>query len=144
MTIGEIKAETLMLMGVSQTGNISAVDIVTYENDSAVSVYVYAMNGAINRCMSRFYIAGAIENKPTPITAKTPNYDEISQYGEGIDNVLASMMPLYVVGDVLASDEPATAESKRNEFEQLLSEYVMKRMDGDNGEIEIMHSIDGA
>ena len=127
MKIGEIKAEALMIMGINNNANISWTDIESYKEDPTYNTYVHAMVGAINRCLLRFYIVGAIEAKPLSVSTETGEITEITEFSEDVDDILANMIPLYVVGDVFALDEPSVAQNKRNEFEELLAEYIIKR-----------------
>lgn len=142
MKIGEIKAEALMLMGVNSNTNISWTDIEGYKDEPSYSSYIYAMVGAINRCLSRFYIVGAIDVKPLPIDANTEEYAEITAFAEGVDDVLANMIPLYVVGDVFALDEPSVAQNKRSEFEGMLEEYMGKRAYTTQDKVDIIYGDD--
>ena len=139
MKIGEIKAEALMLMGVNSNANIAWTDIDGYKEDPTYSTYVHSMVGAINRCLTRFYIVGAIETKPLQVTAETEEYTEITAFAESVDDILANMIPLYVVGDVFALDEPSVAQNKRNEFEELLAEYMLKRAYPDQEQVDIVY-----
>lgn len=139
MKIGEIKAEALMLMGVNSNGTISWTDVVSYKDDPTYSTYVSAMVGAINRCLSRFYVVGAIDTKPLQVSVETDESTEITALVEGIDNILANMIPLYVVGDVFALDEASLAQAKRNEFEESLAEYMLKRAYPCQDQVDIVY-----
>jgi hypothetical protein len=136
MKLGEIKAEALMLMGVNNSLNISWSDIQTYKEDPTYGTYIYGMTGAINRCLSRMYVLGALQSKPAIITNTMDESAEIE-----IEDVLAQMVPLYVVGEVFALDEPSVAQNKRNEFEQALEEYIQKQAYADvqNDKVEIVY-----
>lgn len=139
MKIGEIKAEALMLMGINNNANISWTDIEGYKEDPTYNTYVHAMVGAINRCLLRFYIVGAIEAKPLSVSAETGEITEITEFSEDVDDILANMIPLYVVGDVFALDEPSVAQNKRNEFEELLAEYIIKRAYPRQDQVDIVY-----
>lgn len=135
MKIGEIKAEALMLMGVGGSLTITWSDIDNYKTDSSYAPYIHAMNGAINRCLSRLQVVGAIEGY-TPVTVET---DEITELE--VPDAVAQLIPLYVVGDVFAMEEPSVAQNKRNEFEALLDDYVKKCVFQQNETIEIVYGV---
>jgi hypothetical protein len=135
MKLGEIKAQALMLMGIGGSLNISYEDIATYKNASSYAPYIHAMSGAIKRCLSRFYTVGAIE-KEYEVDATTAENTEID-----IPTALASIIPLYVVGDVFAMEEPSVAQNKRNEFEMLLDDYLKKRAFQQSEEIEVIYGV---
>ena len=139
MKLGEIKAEALMLMGVNSNGTISWTDVVSYKDDPTYSTYISAMVGAINRCLSRFYVVGAIDTKPLQVSETTDESTEITAFAEGIDDILANMIPLYVVGDVFALDEESLAQEKRNEFEESLAEYMLKRAYLPQDQVDIIY-----
>ena len=137
VTIGELKAQALKLMGINNAMNISDAEISGLLNNPTYSTYLYAMNSAINRCLGRMYTVGALEEEPAEIRGEnitvggvvlTENVQPISAYAEDITLTLANLIPLYIVGDVFALDEPSVAQNRRNEFEQALEDYVNKRM----------------
>ena len=139
MNIGEIKAEALMIMGVNNGNNIDWSDIQGLKNNPTYSTYIFAMNGAINRCLKRLYTAGALEREPSKILPSYPESDALESFASDISATLADMIPLYVVGDVFALDEPDVAQNKRNEFEALLEEYMNKRAFVEQTEIDVMY-----
>jgi hypothetical protein len=141
MTLGEIKAQALMLMGVNNSLNISWGDIDTYKDDPSYATYIHAMNGAINRCMKRMYIAGALSLEPLNVEQDSDEATEMTEFAKDMTNTLADMIPLYVVGDVFAMEEPSVAENRRNEFEMLLEEYVNKRTFPAQDKVEIIYGV---
>lgn len=122
ITIGELKAQALMLMGINNALNISSGDIEGLKDDPTYGTYIYAMNGAINRCLGRMYTLGVLEEEPKMLTESSLESDTISVYAEDITSTLTNLIPLYIVGDVFALDEPSLAQNKRNEFEQALEQ----------------------
>lgn len=141
MKLGEIKAQALMLMGVNNSLNISWGDIDTYKDDPSYATYIHAMNGAINRCMSRMYIAGALSLEPLNIEQDSDEATEMTAFAKDMTNTLADMMPLYVVGDVFAMEEPSVAQNMRNEFEALLEEYLKKRAFTAQDKVDIVYGV---
>lgn len=123
MTVGEIKAEALKLMVANETLDITGGDIVAYKQNPAYASYLYAMVGAINRAFDRLYILGAVNEEIEPITASTDESTDLNAT-RGVSNVLLRLIPLYVVGDVYAMDEPQVAANMRNQFEANVEEYL--------------------
>lgn len=134
LTIGELKAQALMLMGINNALNISSGDIDGLKDDPTYGTYVNGMNGAINRCLSRMYMVDALAKEPKILTNGSDEGDSISVYAKDITASLANLIPLYIVGDVFALDEPSLAQNKRNEFEQALA-YNCKN----TGEIQLVY-----
>lgn len=141
MVLGEIKAQALMLMGVNNSLNISAGDIVTYKDDPSYGTYINAMNGSINRCLKRLYIVGALGKEPTSVTNSDEETTKMTEYASDITDTLAELIPLYVVGDVFAMEESSAAENRRNEFEALLEEYMNKRAFPAQDKVEIIYGV---
>ena len=123
VTIGELKAQALMLMGINNALKISSGDIDGLKDDPTYGTYVNGMNGAINRCLSRMYMVDALTVEPTMLTNDSDESDLISVYAEDLTPSLANLIPLYIVGDIFALDEPSVAQNKRNEFEDALASY---------------------
>ena len=123
MTVGEIKAEALKLMVANDELNITTLDITAYKNNPAYSSYLYAMVGAINRAFDRLYILGAVDEEIAPITVYTPESTDLSETRK-VSGILLRLIPLYVVGDVYAMDEPEIAANMRNQFETNVEEYL--------------------
>ena len=125
MTVGEIKAEALKIMVANDELNIDGLSLTAYKNDPAYSSYIYAMTGAINRAFDRLFILGAIDEKAIeyPVTVSTPESTDLHET-RGVSNVLLRMIPLFVVGDVYATDEPDMAANMRNQFEANVEEYL--------------------
>ena len=149
ITIGDLKAQAIKLMGINNAMDITGDEVSGYKNDPTYGTYLHSMNGAINRCLGRMYVVGALEEEPkqvypiaTPIQGGgviTEDSQGIAWYAEGITFTLANLIPLYIVGDVFALDEPSVAQNRRNEFEQALEDYVNKRMQN-TGEIELVYA----
>ena len=134
LTIGELKAQALMLMGINNAFNISSGDIEGLKDNPTYGAYIYGMNGAINRCLGRMYMVGALSDEPEFLTEDAEESHSISVYAKNITAPLASLIPLYIVSDVFALDEPSFAQNKRNEFEQALA-YNSKN----TGEIQLVY-----
>lgn len=139
MRLGEIKAQALMLMGIGGSVNITYLDIDAYKNDPSYAPYIHAMNGSINRCFTRLYTVGAVDEEIKPLSVDNMNVEEYMEVD--IPESLAQLVPLYVVGDVFAMEEPNVAQNKRNEFEESLEEYLNKRTFPQNGEVEIIYGV---
>jgi hypothetical protein len=141
MVLGEIKAQALMLMGVNNSLNISAGDIDGYKEDPSYGTYINAMNGSINRCLKRLYIVGAVGEEPKSVKNEDAESTKMTEFANDITDTLAELIPLYVVGDVFAMEEPSVAENRRNEFEMLLEEYVNKRTFPAQDKVEIIYGV---
>ena len=130
------------MMGVNNAMNISEGDIDSLKNDPTYGTYIYAMTGAINRCLGRMYTVGALGKEPTQTRINTNELNDISLLAEDITLTLANLIPLYIVGDVFALDEPSVAQNKRNEFEQALDEYVVKKAynNANTSEMELVYT----
>lgn len=140
MKLGEIKAQALMLMGVNNSLNITWSDIDTYKDDPSYSTYIHAMNGAINRCLKRLYVVGALEAEPLSVQSDSAESTEMTEFASSITETLTDMIPLYVVGDVFAMEEPSVSQNRRNEFETLLEEYLNKMIPAQS-EVEIVYGV---
>lgn len=123
MTVGGIKAEALKLMVANETLDITDIDITVYKQNPAYASYIYAMTGAINRAFDRLYILGAVEEEILPITVYTPETTDLIETRK-VSGILLRLIPLFVVGDVYAMDEPAVAANMRNQFEVSVEEYL--------------------
>lgn len=139
ISIGELKAQAIKLMGINNAMDIEGVEIDSYKTDPTYGTYIYAMNGAINRCLSRMYMVGAIGQEPARVLNTSSETSDLVEYAPDITVTLANLIPLYIVGDVFALDEPSVAQNRRNEFEQALEDYVNKRMQN-TGEIELVYA----
>lgn len=140
MKLGEVKAEALMKMGINNVMNISYGDIEGLKENPTYSTYLHAMVGSINRCMDRFYVKRAITVKPT--TAVLSESNEATEMSEfGVNDTLARLIPLYIVGDVFAIDEPSIAANNRNEFESALEEYVLRMEHENEHELEVIYGV---
>ena len=123
MYLGEVKAEALKIMNINSFMNISYLDIDGLKEDGTYAGYLYAMNGALNRAFDRFYIKEAIaEPIASAVTVETPETLDLNELG--INDVLARMLPSYLVSEVFAMDEPEVAAYHRNIFESSLEEYL--------------------
>ena len=141
MKLGEIKAQALMLMGVNNSLNITWSDIDSYKDDPSYSTYIHAMNGAINRCLKRLYVVDVLELEPLSVQSGSAESTEMTEFASDITETLSNMIPLYVVGDVFAMEEPSVAETKRNEFEALLEDYLNKRAFPAQDNVEIVYEV---
>lgn len=141
MRLGEIKAQALMLMGVNNNLDITWSDIEGYKDDPSYATYIFAMNGSINRCLRRLYVAGAVKESPTSISPTDEEATEITAFASDINDTLAEIIPLYVVGDVFAMEEPSVAENRRNEFEALLEEYLNKVAFSAQDKVDIIYGV---
>lgn len=136
MKLGEIKAQAMMLMGIGGGVPISYGDIDGYKQDPSYAPYIHAMNGAVNRCLSRLYVVGAIQEEHSPVDVGTDEGYEMS-----VPERLAQLIPLYVVGDVFALEEPSVAQNKRNEFESSLEDYMNKCAFQKQNAVEIVYGV---
>ena len=121
MLLGDVKAEALKIMNINTFMNISYLDIDGLKEDGTYSGYLYAMNGAINRAFDRFYIKEAIAEPCKAVSVETPETLDLNDIG--INDVLARMLPSFLVSEVFAMDEPEIAAYHRNLFEVSLEEY---------------------
>lgn len=137
MKLGDIKAQALMLMGVGGGTEITWADLKTYKQDPAYAPYIHAMNASINRCFSRMSTAGAFSGKMFLTDDFTDETDV------GVHDYLAVLIPLYIVGDVFAMEEPSVAQNKRNEFEEALQAYMDNEFaKSGSGAVEIAYEVD--
>ena len=121
MKLGEVKAEALKLMGLNNELNIEYLDIGALKNDPTYATYLNNMVGAINRAFDRLYILGAIE-EAVEIAHDTPEYLDLEE--KGINGILARMLPMYIVSELFALEEPDFAANQRNQFETAVEEYM--------------------
>lgn len=137
MKLGDIKAEALKIIGINQQMDITYLDVLNLKLDPTYATYLFSMVGAINRALDRLYVKEAID-EPVSVTVETMEDTEMSDLG--VNDVLARMIPLYVVGDVFATEEPSFAAEKRNEFESALEEYLhAQRFQQER--VEIVHEV---
>ena len=133
ITIGELKAQALLLMGVNNARGVSGGDINALKYDPTYGTYIFGMNGAINRCLSRMYMVGALNEQPIQVDNGADEMSDVTEYAPDITLPLANLIPLYIVGDVFALDEPSVAQNKRNEFEDSLASL------SNSGEITLVY-----
>ena len=143
MTLGEIKAEALKIMVANAELDINDITIAAYKSNPAYSSYVYAMTGAINRAFDRLYIMGAIDQETfiTTMTHETTDLSVTAGDRVGVPNILLRMIPLFVVGDVYATDEPNMATSCRNQFEANVEEYVKLRKNAPQDSVAVVYEV---
>ena len=139
MLLGEIKAEALKLMQVNQNQNISYLDITTLKQDPSIAAFIYAMPNAINRAFDRLYVLEAIDEQVEEVTNDTPDSYNLQELG--VPSILLRMIPLFVVGDVYAIDEPSLAANCRNQFELSVEEY-MRMQRRQQTHVEIVYGVD--
>lgn len=140
MTLGEIKAEALKIMVANNELNISSLDVTAYKNNPAYASYIFAMTGAVNRAFDRLYILGAVDEEIMPVTVDTPESTDLHET-KSVPNILLRMIPLFVVGDVYATDEPNMAASCRNQFEANVEEYVRMRKHAPQNSVEVVYEV---
>ena len=140
MLLGEVKAEALKLVVTSTQMNISYLDIDGLKNNPTYAGYLYAMNGSINRALDRFWVVGVIPEEIPAITAETSEITDLKDLG--VKDVLARMIPLYIVGDIVANEMPNIAQDKRNEFEHSLEEYLSSKP-FQQEKVETIYSVEG-
>ena len=63
MKLGDIKAEALNLMSIIGYMGADNTNIDTFYNDDTARSYLYAMNGSLNRAMTRLYNEGKLGKK---------------------------------------------------------------------------------
>lgn len=140
MYLGDVKAESLKIMNINSFMNISYLDIDGLKEDGTYAGYLYAMNGAINRAFDRFYIKEAIaEPIASAVTVETPETLDLNDVG--INDVLARMLPSFIVGDVFAMDEPEVAAYHRNLFEASVDEYLQAQRNQQT-QVETIYGVD--
>lgn len=122
MLLGEVKAEALRIMNVNPNMQISYLDIDGLKNDPTYVGYLSAMPGAINRAFDRFFAQGVLKEEVQGVDVNTKETVDLKET-YGISEALCRMIPLFVVGDVFAMDEPSVAAANRNLFEMSLEEY---------------------
>lgn len=138
MLLGDVKAEALKLMGLNNELNITYLNISGYKADPTYASYLHSMVGAINRAFDRLYILGAIDSS-VEINDTTPETFDLTEIG--INNVFARMLPLFIVGDVFAIEEPNFAASQRNQFETMVEEY-MNAPQFQQDSVDIVYGVD--
>lgn len=140
MTLGEIKAEALKIMVANAELDITSLDLTAYKNNPAYASYIFAMTGAVNRAFDRLYILGAVDEEIMPVTVYTPESTDLHET-KGVPNILLRMIPLFVVGDVYATDEPNMAANCRNQFEANVEEYVKMRKHAPQNSVEVVYEV---
>jgi hypothetical protein len=140
MTLGEIKAEALKIMVANAEFDVNELDIGMYKQNPAYASYIYAMTGAVNRAFDRLYILGAVDEEILPVSVYTEETADLNAT-RGVPNVLLRMIPLFVVGDVYATDEPNMAASCRNQFEANVEEYVKRFRYTSQDSVEVAYEV---
>lgn len=140
MTLGEIKAEALKIMVANAEFDVNELDIGMYKQNPAYSSYIYAMTGAVNRAFDRLYILGAVDEEILPVSVYTEETADLNAT-RGVPNVLLRMIPLFVVGDIYATDEPNMAASCRNQFEANVEEYVKRFRYTSQDSVEVAYEV---
>lgn len=139
MYLGDVKAEALKIMNINTFMNISYLDIDGLKEDSTYTGYLYAMNGAINRAFDRFYIKEAVDEPVSAITVTTSETLDLNDLG--INDVLARMLPSFIVSEVFAMDEPEVAAYHRNLFEASVDEYLQAQRNRQT-QVETIYGVD--
>jgi hypothetical protein len=140
MTLGEIKAEALKIMVANAEFDVNELDIGMYKQNPAYASYIYAMTGAVNRAFDRLYILGAVDEEILPVSVYTEETADLNAT-RGVPNVLLRMIPLFVVGDVYATDDPNMAASCRNQFEANVEEYVKRFRYTSQDSVEVAYEV---
>ena len=144
MTLGEIKVEALKIMTANAELNITEADLPSYKKDPAYAGYIYAMTGAVNRAFDRLYILGAVDEEIMPVTVYTSEATSLDQGTEeriAVPGILLRMIPLFVVGDIYATDEPNMAANCRNQFEANVEEYIRMRKHAPQNSVEVVYEV---
>lgn len=121
MLLGDVKAEALKIMGLPGTMNVSYLDVGVLKSDPTYAPYLNAMPGVINRAIDRFVVKEMIPPPKERIASSTPETKDLNDLG--IDDILARIIPYFIVGEVYTSEEPTIAANNRNIFESLTEEY---------------------
>lgn len=140
MTLGEIKAEALKIMVANAEFDVNELDIGMYKQNPAYASYIYAMTGAVNRAFDRLYILDAVDEEILPVSVYTEETADLNAT-RGVPNVLLRMIPLFVVGDIYATDEPNMAASCRNQFEANVEEYVKRFRHTSQDSVEVAYEV---
>ena len=140
MTLGKIKAEALRIMVANAELDVSELDIASYKQNPAYASYIFAMTGAINRAFDRLYILGAVDKEILPVSVYTSETADLSATRD-VPNILLRLIPLFVVGDVYATDEPNMAASCRNQFEANVEEYVKMRKHTPQTSVDVVYEV---
>ncbi len=140
MTLGKIKAEALRIMVANAELDVNELDIASYKQNPAYASYIFAMTGAINRAFDRLYILGAVDEEIIPVSVYTSEIADLSAT-RGVPNILLRMIPLFVVGDVYATDEPNMAANCRNQFEANVEEYIRMRKHAPQNSVEVVYEV---
>jgi hypothetical protein len=141
MLLGEVKAEALKIMNINTSMDISYLSISALKSDPTCAGYLYSMTGAINRAFDRLYIKEAVDEPITAISSTTQEKTDLETYG--VNDVLARMVPMFIVGEIFAIEEPEVAANNRNMFESTLEEYVRrKHLQETQGQVETIYRVD--
>lgn len=121
MTLGEIKAEVLRVIGANLSEDVSAENIDELLEDESYRSYLVNMTGPLNRCLMVFLRRGVLE-KPVSVTRNSPHTLELSVLG--VSDELALVLPLYVASELCVADDYDVSARMRSEFETALGEIM--------------------
>lgn len=126
MTLGEVKVETLRLIGANSSDDIRAESLEELLLEEKYKTYLVNMVGPINRALSIFERRGVRGEVPEGgrrrIGHETPNTLDLIDLGVG--DTLADILPFYIKSELLASEDPEAASFALTLFERNLSEMM--------------------
>ena len=125
MTLGEVKAETLRLIGVNTSEDIRAEMLGEYLGDEKYRLYLVNMVGPINRGLSLLRRRGACarpEGHDGRIGHETPGTLDMMELGVGDE--LAEILPFYIQSELVRVEDPDAAAMALSAFERAFNEIV--------------------
>lgn len=128
MTLGEIKVETLRLIGANTSEDIRAENLEELLPQEKYRGYLVNMVGPINRALSLFRRRGAIEvpkEGDGRIGHETPGTLDLMDLGVGDE--LAEILPFYIQSELLRSEDPEVAAMALSSFERAFAEIVSQK-----------------
>lgn len=128
MTLGEVKAEVLRLIGANTSEDIRAENLEEYLGDEKYRLYLVNMVGPINRALSLLRRRGAISTPKEGdgrIGHETPGALDMMELGVGDD--FSEILPFYVQSELLRSEDPEAAAMALSAFERAFAEIVSQK-----------------
>ena len=124
MTLGEVKVETLRLIGANTSEDIRAENLEELLLEEKYRTYLVNMVGPINRALSLFERRGVCEGARR-IGHETPNTLDLVENGVGDD--LCEILPFYIQSELQRSEDPEASAVALSVFERHLSEIMGRR-----------------
>ena len=128
MTLGEVKVETLRLIGANLSDDIRAENIEELFNDEKYKLYLVNMVGSINRALSLLRRRGAIE-KPEEGDGRIGHETSgaLDMMELGVADELSEILPFYIQSELLRNEDPEAAAMALSSFARAFAEIVSQK-----------------